>query len=168
MFPPRHAPRRRGLEIGFGPGIALAEVVCRAARGSVYGVDHSDVMVSQAAERSVAGIRARQGELARASADRLPHFGELFDASVAVNFLGFWSDAPDLLSELRGLLRPSGRIGLAGSPRRPDAIAGITVQADRELHDLLTRSGFTQVRLGSGLVPPGTCVLAADPSGERP
>src|SRR5258706_580383 len=41
-------PADRVLEIGFGPGLAVAELV-RADAGHVYGIDHSGVMLRQAA-----------------------------------------------------------------------------------------------------------------------
>src|ERR1700757_4885204 len=40
-------PADRVLEIGFGPGVAVAHLV-RAGAGHVYGSDHSAVMVRQA------------------------------------------------------------------------------------------------------------------------
>ena len=50
-------PADRVLEIGFGPGVAVAELV-RAGAGHVYGIDHSGVMLRQASRRNAAGIRA--------------------------------------------------------------------------------------------------------------
>src|SRR5215813_4483862 len=43
-------PADQILEIGFGPGLAVAELV-RAGAGHVYGIDHSSVMLRQAASR---------------------------------------------------------------------------------------------------------------------
>src|SRR5215469_8996123 len=67
------------LEIGFGPGLAVAELV-RAGAGHVYGIDHSGVMLRQAAGRNAAAIRAGRVTLARASANQLPPaLGSPFD-----------------------------------------------------------------------------------------
>jgi ubiquinone/menaquinone biosynthesis C-methylase UbiE len=51
-------PTDRVLEIGFGPGLAIAELARRATRGHIYGIDHSEVMVRQASKRNAAAIRA--------------------------------------------------------------------------------------------------------------
>src|SRR5919109_227605 len=51
-------PTDKVLEIGFGPGIAIAELAARATRGKVYGIDHSEVMVRQAGRRNAAAVRA--------------------------------------------------------------------------------------------------------------
>lgn len=52
------------------------------------------------------------------SVDRLPRFDEPLDAVVAVNSVGFWPNPIQQPSELRGLLRPGGRIALASQPLR--------------------------------------------------
>jgi ubiquinone/menaquinone biosynthesis C-methylase UbiE len=44
-------PDDRVLELGFGPGVAIAETSRFAVRGAVFGVDHSSVMVRTAQRR---------------------------------------------------------------------------------------------------------------------
>src|SRR5215469_10143360 len=61
-------PADNVLEIGFGPGVAVAELV-RAGAGHVYGLDHSGVMLRQASRRNAAAIRAGRVTLVRASVD---------------------------------------------------------------------------------------------------
>jgi ubiquinone/menaquinone biosynthesis C-methylase UbiE len=162
-------PTDRVLEIGFGPGLAIAELARRASRGRVYGIDHSEVMVRQASRRNAAAIRAERVELLYASVDRLPRFDEPLDAIVAVNSVGFWSNPTEQLSELRSLLRPGGRIALASQPRCPGATADTTARAGRELNDRLIQAGFTQARVETlHLIPPVACVLATNPAdGQR-
>jgi ubiquinone/menaquinone biosynthesis C-methylase UbiE len=45
-------PADQVLEIGFGPGLAVAELV-RAGAGHVYGLDHSGVMLRQACTQTL-------------------------------------------------------------------------------------------------------------------
>lgn len=152
----------RVLEVGFGPGIALGELAARATRGRVYGVDHSAVMVERARRRT--RERADRIELVHASVDRLPDFGAPLDAVLAVNSSGFWPDPPQRLRELRGLLRPGGRIALASQPRCPGANRDTTTRAAAELRDLLTQAGFTDLRDETlDLDPPVACVLGVTP-----
>ena len=153
-------PTDRVLEIGFGPGIALAELTARVTSGRVYGIDHSEVMLRQAARRNAAAIRAGRLELRQAPVEALPDFGRPLDVVLAVNSLGFWPDPDDALTALRARLRPGGRIALASQPRTPGAT---TASAARQLQDLLDRAGFTQLRVRTlPLRPPVACVLAVN------
>lgn len=157
-------PTDRVLEIGFGPGVAIAESAARATQGHVFGVDHSQAMVRRATRHNAAAVRARRVHLSCASVERLPSFGDPLDAILAVNSLGFWPDPVARLRELRGLLRPGGRIALVSQPRCPGATRDTTVRAAQELQDLLTQAGFTQLRVETlDLDPPVACVLADNP-----
>ncbi|WP_244313052.1 class I SAM-dependent methyltransferase [Microbispora hainanensis] len=159
-------PTDRVLEIGFGPGIAIAAFAARAVRGHVFGVDHSRAMVRQAARRNAAAIRAGRVHLVQASVERLPSFGDPLDAILAVNSVGFWPGPVERLGELRRLLRPGGRIALVSQPRCPGATRDTTARAAQELQDLLTRAGFTRPRVETlDLDPPVACVLAVNPAG---
>jgi ubiquinone/menaquinone biosynthesis C-methylase UbiE len=158
-------PTDRVLEIGFGPGLAIAELARRATGGHVYGIDHSDVMARQASKRNATAIRGQRVELLHTSVEELPRFDKPLDAIVAVNSIGFWPDPVRHLRELRGLLRPGGRIALASQPRSAGATADTTARAGRELHDLLIQAGFTQARTETlPLTPPVACVLATNPA----
>src|SRR5487761_1350038 len=64
-------PASQVLEIGFGPGVAVAELV-RTGAGHVYGIDHSAVMLRQASRRNAAAIRAGRVTLVNAPVDQLP------------------------------------------------------------------------------------------------
>lgn len=174
-------PTDRVLEIGFGPGIAVAELVRRADRGRVHGIDHSAVMVRQARRRNRAAVRAGRVHLVQASVDDLPAAagqaigqaagggpfgGGPFDVIVAVNTVGFWPRPVEQLERLRGLLRPGGRIALASQPRCPGATAGTTARAAEELRDLVRQAGFSEPRTETlALTPPVVCVIATNVCG---
>lgn len=157
-------PTDRVLEIGFGPGLAIAELAGRATRGHVFGVDHSQAMVRQATRRNAAAVRDHRVHLTQASVEQLPSFGDPLDAILAVNTVGFWPDPVERLRRLRRLLRPAGRIALVSQPRCPGATRDTTVRAAEELQDLLTQAGFLQTRTETlDLDPPVACVLAESP-----
>ena len=121
------------LEIGFGPGLAIAELA-RAGAGHVYGIDHSGVMSRQAARRNAAAIRAGRVTLVRASVDKLPPaLDGPFDAILAVNSLAFWPAPAQRLAELRQRLAPGGRMAVASQPRCPGATADTSRSAAREI-----------------------------------
>jgi SAM-dependent methyltransferase len=157
-------PTDRVLEIGFGPGLAVAALV-RAGAGHVYGIDHSGVMLRQASRRNAAAIRADRVTLIKASADQLPAaLNGPFDAILAVNSLGFWPAPAERLAELRRRLAPGGRAAIVSQPRCHGATAGTSRGAADEIENLLRSAGFTQLSTETlPLSPPVVCVLAAGP-----
>ena len=158
-------PTDRVLEIGFGPGLAIAELSRRVGDpGHVYGIDHSDVMLRLATRRNASAIAAGRVTLSRASVDHLPLplIGP-FDAILTVNSVGFWPAPIERLAELRQRLGPGGRIAIASQPRCPGATASTSRDAAREIEVLLQNAGYTQIRTETlDLKPPVVCVLAVN------
>jgi SAM-dependent methyltransferase len=168
-------PADRVLEIGFGPGLAVAELA-RAAAGHVYGIDHSAVMLRQASRRNAAAIGAGRVTLINGSVDQLPAaLDGPFDVILAVNSLGFWPAPGERLAELRRRLAPGGRIAIVFQPRCHGATAGTSRSAADEIENLLRSAGFTPLSTETlPLSPPVVCVLAtgsgpsASPAGRAP
>jgi ubiquinone/menaquinone biosynthesis C-methylase UbiE len=154
------APGDRALEIGFGPGVAIEALARAVPEGRVYGVDPSAVMCRQAAKRNARAIRDSRVVLRQAPVEALPDFGERFDAVVAVNSLGFWPEPATRLKELRGVLRPGGRVAIATQPRSKGATADTARHAAAEVEDLLVQAGFADIRTETlPMKPPCVCVL---------
>lgn len=169
----------RVLELGCGPGVALAALAERAVEGLVVGVDHSPVMIRHAQRRNAAAVGAGRVRLVCASAEdvlpivrsepgatRVPGgpFDVPFDAVLAVNNVGFWSEPEVRLAGIRQLLRHAGQIALVSQPRCPGATAATTQSSASDLADLLRRTGFTGIDSTMlDLDPPVACVRAANP-----
>lgn len=166
-------PADRVLEVGFGPGLAIAELSRHIGdSGHVYGVDHSDVMLRQATRRNAAAIRAGRVTLVQASVGQLPPaLAGPFDAILAVNSLKFWPEPTEQLKQLRQLLTPGGRIAIASQPRCPGATTSTSLNAANEVEEQLREAGFTPMKTETlDLDPPVVCVLAVNPApqSERP
>jgi SAM-dependent methyltransferase len=158
-------PTDRILEIGFGPGLAIAELSRRIGpSGHVYGIDHSDVMLRQATKRNAASIQAGRVTLTLGSVEHLPSaLDGPFDVIFAVNSLGFWPAPAERLADLRRRLRPGGRIAIASQPRCPGATRSTSLHAAGEITNLLQAAGFTRTRTEIlDLNPPVVCVLAVN------
>jgi ubiquinone/menaquinone biosynthesis C-methylase UbiE len=152
-------PTDRVIELGCGPGVAIAALATRAIRGLVVGVDHSPVMIRQARRRNRAAIRAGRVRLVHTPVESLSISDGPFDAALAVNTVGMWPDPPARLRDIARLLRPGGRIALVSQPRCPGATAA-TSAAATELAGLLTEAGFERLRTDTlDLDPPVACVL---------
>jgi ubiquinone/menaquinone biosynthesis C-methylase UbiE len=155
----------RVLEIGFGPGLAIAELSRRVGpAGHVYGLDRSDVMLRQATRHNAVAIQAGRVTLILGAVDQLPPaLDGPFDAILAVNNLGFWRAPAERLEELRRRLKPGGCIAIASQPRCPGATRSTSLEAAGEITDLLQAAGFTQTRTEVlDLDPPVVCVLGTN------
>jgi SAM-dependent methyltransferase len=159
-------PTDRVIELGCGPGVAIAALASRAARGLVVGVDHSEVMIRQARRRNAAAIIAGRVRLIHAPVERLQVTDGPFDAALAVNTVGFWPEPAALLRGVGQVLRPGGRIALVSQPRCPGATAATSAKAADELAALLSEAGFEDLRFETlDLDPPAVCMLAAHARG---
>jgi SAM-dependent methyltransferase len=156
----------RVLEVGFGPGVAIRELARLAADGYVCGLDHSEVMVRQAARRNAEGVRRGRVELRLGCVERLPAFDVPFDKILAVNAMQFWDHPVEPLGELRRLLTSGGRIAIAFQPRGPGATDDVATRRGLELAAALGDAGFAEVRLETlELKPAVVCALGVNTSG---
>jgi len=161
-------PQDEILEIGFGPGLAIRELARRATDGFVLGIDHSEVMVRQAAVRNRAAVEQGRVDLRLGSALDLRDFSEMFDKALAVNNFGMWPEPGARLKDLRGALRPGGRVAIVSQPRCLGATAETTERVGEETAGRLRDAGFISLhRETLNLRPPVACVLAEAPLSER-
>jgi SAM-dependent methyltransferase len=147
-------PADRVLEIGYGPGRAIAELARRSPH--VYGIDCSEVMLRQASRRNAAAVRSGRVTLRAARVEELPFDGP-FDAILAVNTLGFWEAPGERLADLRRRLAPGGRIAIVSQPR---AVKETPPKAAVRLTALLEAAGFPETTAHVlELDPPAVCVV---------
>lgn len=160
-------PTDRVLELGCGPGVALAALAARATHGLVVGVDHSRVMIDHARRRNAAAVREGRVRLIHAPVEHLHLAAGPFDAALAVNNVGMWAEPTARLRDIGRLLRPEGRIALVSQPRCPGATAATSAAAADTLAALLSDAGFASPRIETlDLDPPAVCVLATRPPGD--
>jgi SAM-dependent methyltransferase len=153
-------PSDRILEIGFGPGVAIAAASRLAYRGFVAGVDHSGVMVRQAAKRNAARLREGRVALLQGTAEELPGFGGSFDKIFTINSIHFWREPIASLRQLRERLTPGGLIAITLQPRSRTATDATAAAIGKELVDDLERAGFSHCRLETRSAKPAPILCA--------
>ncbi len=110
--------RDRVLEIGYGPGTALALLGRQASAGLIAGVDPSAEMARQARRRNRRLVRQGRVRLALGQSARLPFAAGRFDKVCSVNTFYFWPAPPTDLAEIRRVLKPGGRAALTFRGKR--------------------------------------------------
>jgi ubiquinone/menaquinone biosynthesis C-methylase UbiE len=138
------------LEVGFGPGRAVAEMAGRVSEGLVEGVDVSETMLSAARGRNRDALVAGRVALRVGDADSLPYESGEFDKALSVHTVYFWTDLSRGLAEVARVLRPGGRLVLAfrpqGDPANDSFPSSVyTFPALDAIEDALTESGFGTV-----------------------
>jgi SAM-dependent methyltransferase len=100
------------LELGYGPGLSLAEACRRVERGRVIGVDESLVMLRQARRRNAGWLRGGRLELRVGDAQQLDADLCGLDLIYGINVWQFWTDQAATVHDLAGRLGPAGRLAL--------------------------------------------------------
>jgi SAM-dependent methyltransferase len=143
-------PGEHFLEIGCGPGLAVAEVV--AAGGRVTAIDPSEVMRSMAARRNATAVADGRVVIADGSAEALPD--SPFAAAYAANTAQFWKDIDATLDAVATRLRPGGRVALAIQPRFKGATDADARRLADENAERLARAGFGDIRVETLVLRP--------------
>ena len=144
-------PDDQVLEIGFGPGAALAEIARLAPRGFAAGIDPSEAMISQASRKLRNGIAAERVELKLGTASSIPYEDGRFDRVLTVNTIYFWDQTDSALREIRRVMQRGGRFVLVfrGTPDEAGALRVRAMAGRPSLDDVLgwmAAAGFANLR----------------------
>jgi trans-aconitate methyltransferase len=154
-------PDDRVLEIGCGPGLALAYCVAKLEGGHVVGIDHSEVMIAAASKRNAAAIKGGALELVTGSIDRLPTLGLTFTKALAVNVAQFFPDKTALFSAIAAVMAPNGLIAATSQPRTAKPTHADALRMASAFSEAMTDAGFADIRCEILPVTPASaiCVL---------
>jgi SAM-dependent methyltransferase len=151
----------RVLEIGCGPGLALAAMCDRVTAGRIVGLDHSLLMLAQGAKRNARAIEAGRLQLHLGGLDALAELSGNFDVVYSINVAMFWRDRLSALRLIRTALRPGGLLATTYQPRHVGAHRGDAFRFAEQLRELMGGLGFSGLRTETlDLKPlPAICVL---------
>jgi SAM-dependent methyltransferase len=141
------------LEIGFGNGHLLPDLLRLAPDLRYNGIDISPTMVDEARRFNAALVDAGQATFHVADAARLPAADASLDRVFAINVIYFWPDPIGPLREMRRVLRPSGvSLITAVTPETVDGNETFRVENGFHARDADTliamhhQAGFGEVR----------------------
>lgn len=130
-------PGDRILELGCGPGVAVALVCARLKDGHIVGIDRSPTAIQRAERRRLRRAQFEQVDLAGFDAEE-----GAFDKAFAVNVNVFWtSDANPESEVLARILRPGGVVHLVYDT--PSSRGAPTVAANLSRHGFATSTTTT-------------------------
>ena len=141
------------MEIGFGNGHFLPDLLRLAPDLHYRGIDISPTMVDEARRFNAALVNAGRAAFHLADAARIPAADASLDRVFAINVIYFWPDPIVPLREIRRVLRPSG-VSLITAVT-PETVAGNeTYRAENGFHardaDMLValhrQAGFADVQ----------------------
>lgn len=155
------APGQRVLEIGCGPGVALADCVDRVGQGRVVGVDHSEVMIAQAERRLREALAAGRVELRLGGLELLDGLAMAFDRIYSVNVMQFLPDLDDACARIHAALVPDGVAATTYQPREQTPTREAALAMAERIERAMAAAGFEEIRREElALEPaPAICVL---------
>jgi arsenite methyltransferase len=145
-------PGDRVLEIGFGGGYLLGQMLPHVTAGSVAGVDVSDAMLDFCKKRYRESIRQGRLELKKGVAEELPYPTGQFTKVCSVNSIFYWQDTKRALEECRRVLDEAGQCLLCFTSSESMASRnfsqhGLTLYNGDEIARMMERIGFSEIRL---------------------
>jgi ubiquinone/menaquinone biosynthesis C-methylase UbiE len=112
--------RSHVLEIGFGNGRTVPDVLALANDGHYSGIDISPTMVEEAKRFNAEFVTGERAEFHCAGAERMPFPGATFDRAFSIGVIHFWPEPVVALKELRRVLKPNG-VAIMGGFAPPGA-----------------------------------------------
>lgn len=143
----------RVLELGFGPGSGLSELVARANEGHVHGVDFSPQMVAMAFRSNFAAVLSGRLTIEQGTFDSVAASDGAFNKILLVNTLYFVDPLGRDMQEVWRLLESGGRVSAFVTDSktmnkwpfaRPDTHRTFS---RGELRELFVAAGFSPERI---------------------
>ena len=112
------------LEIGFGNGRTVPDVIGQAADVRYAGVDISPTMVAEASRFNAALVAAGRASFHLGSAERMPFADHAFDRVFSIGVIHFWAEPGASLAEVHRVMRPGGLMVIGSlAPKDPPDFA---------------------------------------------
>lgn len=171
-------PGQSVLEIGYGNGLFFPDLLKKADRLRVFGLDFSEAMHKEAAANNRALVRNGLLNLYHGDSAAMPFEDKSFDRIYCINVVYFWDDPAAHLREVRRVLKANGTF--TATIRNKDTMEalpftryGFVMYEEADWKAVLERCGFQLVRtqrvdeapivFNGRAYRPGSLVLVASP-----
>ena len=99
---------KSALELGFGTGKLMNELLGINPDILIHGIDYSHLMVDEAIKLNTDYIRENRTELFHGTIEELPFENSVFDLVYTVNTFYFWDNPNKCFDEIKRVLKPGG------------------------------------------------------------
>lgn len=148
------------LEIGYGPGVAIALMSKVVTSGQVVGIDHSEVMLRQARKRNASAIEQGRVQLHLASVAQSPIGHDRYDKCLMVNTFHYWDNPNDALRNIQRQMKPGGKIVVAFQPCLQGTTGEGTLRIGYAMVERLKAAGFSRAHLEVQSMAPQSVICA--------
>ncbi|MCY8544687.1 class I SAM-dependent methyltransferase [Bacillus vallismortis] len=150
------------LEVGFGPGYCMQQMLKREKDIRLDGIDVSETMMKLAA-RSVKskGVRLMQGNI-----ETFPLSDSFYDKVISVNNYTIWNDQTKGVKQIYRALKPGGKAAITMQPREADASPEKTKSFGKQMIADFKAAGFEDIDIQFKNIKPelSVCATAKKPA----
>ena len=101
------------LDIGCGGGKAIKLISKKFKNPIIYGIDHSEEMITLATRVNDDGIKSYRVKLLNTSVEKLPFDNGTFNYATAFETIQFWPNITENLKGIHKVLKPNGQLIIA-------------------------------------------------------
>lgn len=145
------------LEVGYGPGSTFKDVADQLSNGFIAGIDHSEVMLQQAAKKVKEHIDRKRAKLECGTVSDLKYPDNYFDIIYGSNVHFFWAKPVEEFKKLYALLKPGGRLIMVFQPRwakGEEEVKQIAIRTREQYEE----AGLKNIELEFKPMRPITCI----------
>ncbi|MCY8869861.1 class I SAM-dependent methyltransferase [Bacillus inaquosorum] len=149
------------LEVGFGPGYCMQQVLKREKDVDLHGIDVSEVMLKLAARR----VKSKPVRLIQGSVETFPLTDSFYNKVISVNNYTIWNDQTKGMKQIYRALKPGGKAAITMQPREADASPKKTKSFGKQMIADFKAAGFEDIELQFKNIKPelSVCVTAKKP-----
>ena len=145
-------PTDKVLDIGFGGGVTIEEMLKTIDTGKIDGIDFSQVMVEQAKQKFKSEIDSNKVSIEFGDVKQLSFVENTFDKICTVNTIYFWNEPLASLQEIKRVLKSGGKlvVGIRSADKMkelPVTQYNFRLYDPEAVRDLLVEAGFTNVSI---------------------
>ena len=143
------------LDAGCGGGANIKKLLTKCPKGTVKGIDYSEVSVEKSRKVNAKAIKADRCEVLQASVAELSFDENTFDLVTAFETIYFWPGLVDCFREVYRVTKPGGTFFICnesnGESTEDDKwvekIGGMTIYNAAQILSALNEAGFTDAKV---------------------